>query len=140
MGCVLRASGKDFNVDAFLRGSQLEPLTVWHVGEPRAPVSNPIGRQHQDSGMNVSVSLLNFSDLPGQIRDARSFLQDNRSEILRLKEFPGVESIQLDFPIEDRDVALQSDVFKHELIALLGDLGIDLVVSRYPAPTSGLSS
>jgi hypothetical protein len=140
MGCVLRVWGKNFDVHAFLRGSSLEPLTVWHIGEPQAPMSNPKGRQHQDSGMNVSVSVREFSELAGQVNDAISFLQAHHDELLRLRDFPCKEGTSLDFPVEDRDVACQMDTFPSELLALMGGLKITLVISRYPNSTKHLSS
>jgi hypothetical protein len=83
--------------------------------------------------MNVSVSTREFSDLRGQIEDAVGFLSDNKEEMRRLRDFPGLEGMDLDFPVEDRDSVRQSDAFPPQLLSLLGDLRIGLVVSRYPA-------
>ena len=90
--------------------------------------------------MNVSVSTREFSDLSGQIEDAIQFLSENSQELRRLRDFSGVEEIQLDFPIEDRDVVFQRDTFPNKLLVLMGDLGVGLAVSRYPAPDSGPDS
>lgn len=134
MGCVLRVWGKAFDVDAFLKESSFRPLTIWHIGESQLPASNPAGRRQQHSGMHISVSEREFSDLSGQIRDAVSFLQTYHGELLRLKDFPGNEGAALDFPVEDRDVAVQCDSFPPELLVLLGNLRIMLAISRYPTP------
>jgi hypothetical protein len=107
MSCVLRAHGLTFDVDAFLKESSLTPLTVFHQGEPRAPGSNPGGRLIQHSGMNVAVSTGEFSELRRQIEDAILFLETHREEMRRLREFPGGPEVELDFPIEERDVAVQ---------------------------------
>jgi hypothetical protein len=117
-----------------MRDSTLEPLVVYHRGEPRAPASNPIGPMHRNSGLNVSVSKHEFSDLVGQIEDAIKFLICNAQEMRRLRDFPGLEGMELDFPVEDRDVAVQRDRFPPELMALLGELRIGLAVSHYPPP------
>ncbi len=130
MGCVLRVWGKSFDVDAFLKASSFKPLTIWHTGESQLPASNPAGRRQQHSGMHISVSEREFSDLSGQIKDAISFLQTYHGELLRLK----------DFPVEDRDAAVQCDSFPPELLVLLGNLRIMLAISRYPIPTNHLSS
>jgi hypothetical protein len=136
MGCVLRVWGKNFDVDAFLKVSSFEPLTVWHTGESRPSPSNLAGRRHQHSGMHISVSVREFSDLTGQIEDAVSFLETYGEELLRLRGFPGNEGTVLDFPVEDRDVAVQTDTFPPELLVLLGNLSIMLAISRYPIPTN----
>jgi len=136
MGSVLRAWGKNFDVDAFLKGSPFEPLTVWHTGESQSSASNLAGRRQQHSGMHISVSVREFSDLTGQIEDAVSFLQTYGGELLRLRDFPGTEGAVLDFPVDDRDVACQTDTFPSELLMLLGNLRIMLAISRYPIPTN----
>lgn len=68
MSCVLRVAGRHFDVDSFLKGSTLRPLIVCHRGERQFP--NPKIQLSEKSGMNVSVSEREFSDLPGQIEDA----------------------------------------------------------------------
>jgi len=133
MSCVLRASGTNFDVDEFLKTSSLDALTVFHRGEAQRRGS--VATQHRTSqaGMSVHVSQREFSDLRGQIEDAVKFLEDNDQELKRLRDFPGLERMDLDFPVEDRDVVFQSDAFPPRLLSLLGALRIGLVVSRHPA-------
>lgn len=132
MSCVLRASGTNFDVDEFLKTSSLDALTAFHRGELQFP-SSSVMRKSESSGMNVSVSTREFSDLRGQIKDGIEFLSKNDRELRRLRDFPGLERMDLDFPVEDRDVVYQRDAFPHKLLSLLGGLRIGLVVSRYPA-------
>jgi hypothetical protein len=130
MSCVLRVNGKNFDVDSFLRSSTLTPLVIYRRGEPRFPGAST--RLEESSGMNVSVSVREFSDLSGQIEDGIRFLAENAEELRRLRNYSGVESIEIDFPAEDRDVAVRSYSFPSELISLLGQLQIGLSVSAYP--------
>jgi hypothetical protein len=132
MSCVLRASGSNFDVDEFLKTSSLDALTAFHRGGVQFTASS-VTRKSQHSGMNVSVSLREFSELRGQIEDAVAFLAGNDRELKRLRNFPGVERMDLDFPIEDRDMVFQRDAFPAYLLSLLGELGIGLIISRYPA-------
>lgn len=134
MSCVLRTSGEEFDVDVFLNSSPLNALIVVHRGDEQLPEAGSAGRRHECSGMKISVSTREFCDLTGQIEDAIRFLLDNAQELRRLHDFPGVETVEFDFPIEDREVIFQSDAFPPQLLALMGELGIGLVVSRYPAP------
>jgi hypothetical protein len=128
MSCVLRASGTDFHPEAFLVTSELraEANPIYRRGDPR-----PGGETWQSSGFHVGVSKAEFNDLPGQIRDAVRFLSRHEEELRRLNRFEGVESICLDFAIERRDVAVQSDVFEAELLWRAGALDIDIVVSQF---------
>jgi hypothetical protein len=132
MSCVLRATGTNFDVDEFLKTSSLDALAAFHRGEVQSP-SSSVTRKSDCSGMNVSVSTRDVSDLRGQIEDAIEFLSKNDRELKRLRDFPGLQRMDLDFPIEDRDVVYQRDAFPHKLLSLLGELGIGLIVSRYPA-------
>ncbi len=128
MSCVLRASGTDFDPEAFLAESELSvgANPVYRRGEPR-----PGDGEWQSSGFQVSVSEAELSDLPGQIRDAVRFLSRHEEELQRLGRFEGVESVCIDFALERTDVAVQSDVFDAELLWRAGALDIDLVVSHY---------
>jgi hypothetical protein len=132
MSCVLRAYGAEFDVDAFLRSSGLSPLIVYRRGEPRSSTGRP-QRVEERSGINLSASAREFSDLRGQIEDAVQFLTDNGSEIRRLRRFPGVEGLVLDFPVEDRNAFVVTNEFPAKLLLLLGNLDIDLALSTYPA-------
>lgn len=137
MSCVLRASGACFDVDEFLKTSTLDVLTAFHRGGAQFPASS-ITRKSEFSGMSVSLSTREFSDLTGQIEDAIRFLSENERELIRLRDFPGIERMELDFPIEEREVVYQRDAFPYQLLSRLGDLRIALVVSRAPAaPVAG---
>jgi hypothetical protein len=133
MSCLLTASGQHFDVDEFLKVSSLDALAVFHRGEGRASGSVITQRRSEHSGVSVRVSLREFSDLVHQIEDAVEFLESNDKELKRLRDSPGVERIDLDFSLEDRDLVFQSDAFPPRLLSLLGSLRIGLVVSRHPA-------
>lgn len=133
MSCVLRASGTYFDVDEFLKTSTLDVLTAFRRGAGQFPNSS-VTRKSEYSGMSVSVSTREISDLSGQIEDAIAFLSENDQELRRLLEFPGLERMDLDFPVEDRDIVYQRDTFPHQLLQLLGSLRIGLVISRHPVP------
>ena len=132
MSCLLRASGANFDVDEFLKVSSLDALTAFHRGAVQFPTSS-VTRKSDYCGMNVSVSTREFSDLSGQVEDAVGFLKENDRELRRLRNFPGLERMDLEFPVEDRDLVFQRDAFPHQLLSLLGGLGIGLIVSRHPA-------
>ena len=126
VSCVLRASGTEFDPEAFLVDSELTANPVYRRGEPK-----PGEGTWQSSGFQVGVSQAELSDLPGQIRDAVRFLSLHEEELQRLGRFEGVESVCIDFAIDRRDVAVQTDVFDAELLWRAGALDIDLVVSHY---------
>jgi hypothetical protein len=130
--CVLRAAGKHFDVDTFLRKSKLQPCLVYHRGEPKSH-ANPKKYKWTVSGINVPVSNASFKNFRRQVRDAIQFLIINKAEIRKLFKFDGVEGVELDFPTShDSDKFLQEYFFPTELIALASQLGLELRISEYP--------
>jgi hypothetical protein len=129
LSCVLRAIGRDFDVDEFLKDSPLPHDAAFHRGEPRVP--GEAGAKRAASGFNAPVSAADLHDLDVQILDAAHFLREHEDELRRLGRFPGVEEVCLDFGIAWRDVASQSDVFPADLLWQAGALDIDLVVTHY---------
>ncbi|HEY6466033.1 MAG TPA: hypothetical protein VIY69_08585 [Candidatus Acidoferrales bacterium] len=140
MSCVLRVRGADFAVDTFLTNSSLKPVAVFRRGQPQSPAANPTGRKLDASGFHTVVSEADFSKLQTQIADAVRFLEESHTELSRLRVFRGIDVISLDFGIEERDVAAQSERFPPKLLSLLGDLGIWLEFTLYPGPTEASDS
>lgn len=130
--CVLRARGASFAVDEFLAASTLKAITVFHRGQPQwseAPPGSPIP---YESGFHAMVSEAEFSELLIQIEDAIQFLEQNQIELARLLAFPDVQRVSLDFGIEERDMAAQSERFPPKLLNTLGRLGIWLEFTLFP--------
>jgi hypothetical protein len=141
--CVLRAAGTDFEVDAFLAASSLKAISVRRKGELRL-ATKPDGSRNDRSGFTADVSLKEWKDLPGQIEDAKAFLAEHGAELLRLRSFPGVEGLELDFPMHLRvganHIVVQSDRLPADLLLAAGRMGVDIVITIYPPPSEGESS
>ncbi len=133
-GCVLRAygpeSGDDFDVDSFLSSSSFSPCSVSHRGEPRHPETSKVIRA---SGFNLTVSNADGDQVPIQIEDAHRFLVANCDEIARLRAFPNVETVYLDFgwDFPCQRVWGQFNRFSLELLHQCSTLGVEIVVSVY---------
>jgi len=131
MSCILRAAGKKFNVEDFLKISKLKPCAVYRKGEPRFK-TKPKSHIATCSGVNIKVSNADFSNLKKQIKDTVKYLEKNKNEVKKLAKFPGLDSEpNLDFGIALRDVPAQSDYFPPELLLLAGKLGIGIEFSLY---------
>jgi hypothetical protein len=133
--CVLRASGTEFDVDAFLATSSVSAISIRRKGELRF-ATTPDGPRHDRSGFTADVSMKEWDDLPGQIEDAKAFLAEHEVELRRLRAFPGVGGMELDFPmnlrIGTKDVAVQGDRLPADLLFAAGRAGIDIVITIYP--------
>ena len=132
MAAVLRASGPDFDVDAFVADCDWDIAKVFHRGEALLPGTKPDGRKREESGLNIVVSEAGFHEFAEQLEDAVEFLTESAPEVRRLVTFPGVSGVVLDFGVAWRDVVAQSDQFPAGLVRLAGALGIALELSHYP--------
>ena len=128
---TLRASGANFDVDAFLREGNVMPAVIFRRGEPRFPTSKPDGPVRDSSGMNLGVSDAEFGNLEQQTRDTLRFLANNFAMLERLVNYPGVVRVEVDFAVCGGDGFVESYRFSPELLEQIGRLGITLCVSRY---------
>ena len=131
MSAVLRAYGTNFDVDAFLSVCTLRVCAVKRRGEPVYSASQPKGRRQERSGLHVRINDAGFEELARQTAEATLFLQANREELRRLRAFPGVEDVTLDFGISRREVASQCDYLPPELVSIAGSLGLGIELSQY---------
>ena len=122
--CVLRATGDNCQPSDFLRDSTFEPCNVFRKDERKSASS-----VWDTSGITVDVS--SEDEFSAQVRDAIVFLETNRIELLRLKQFAGLEEISLDFGVNRKDKFLQSYLFPLELIHLASEFALELELSIY---------
>lgn len=132
MSAILRASGKEFDVDAFIEDSSLLIDRVYRVGEPVFPASNPEGRKSVQSGLSVVASKVNFEDYKLQMKESFLFMRDHADELRRLVAFKGLHSVCIDFGANIYPPGWCSFYFPHQLMKMAGNLGIDLELSVYP--------
>ena len=128
-GCVLRVSGENFDVDAFLNGTNLKPYQVYRAGDEVTPGSKTLGR-FDDNGFKVDVS--DADDLPAQIEDALAFLRAHQSDLRKLAEYNA--DAQLDFGISRKnpeEFPAQYDSLPVELLRLSGNSEISICLSHY---------
>lgn len=132
MSCYLRASGVDFAVDDFVKESGLFPCDcrIFRKGEPMFPKTQPHDHMEEDSGVNIKVSAAQRNDLETQIAEAITYLQKNGDEIIKLRQFSGVENIGLDFGVEIPS-QLGTNYFLPELLSLVGRIGIGIELTYY---------
>ena len=129
MSAVIKARGEHFDVDAFLNGCTLPVCSVYRRGQPIFRRAGPV---HMSSGVHVVASDADFDQFARQEAEATGFLRNHFEQLRRLRTFPGVESVTLDFGIERRNVYLQCDSLSPELIAAAGSLGFGITLSTYP--------
>jgi hypothetical protein len=124
-GCVLRASGEQFQPETFLSESTLVPCNVFRKGEHKSE-----SRLWDTSGVTVVVSEA-AEGFPQQVSDAIEFLKSNRTELLRLKESHGIENMSLDFGVSRENGFVQSHLFPPDLVRMSAEFGMALEVSIY---------
>lgn len=132
MSCILRAGGKDFDVDALLSQISITPDSFWRRGEKHYPKSATNQKTNEHSGVRFLASGADFSEFRKQIEEATAFLLENQNDIRVLMAFPGVEGAVLDFGAEIHPPGWASFTFPPELSGVAGNLGLSLCLSVYP--------
>ena len=125
-GCVLRASGDEFEPQDFLASSSFKVCNVFRKGDSRGKASI-----WNTSGFTVEVSAASGSELAKQIQDALEFLRINRDEVVRLTDCARLEDIRLDFGVSRKNGFLQCNYLPPELLKLAGALKIGIEISIY---------
>ena len=130
MGVYFRAIGDEFDVDAFLAGSVLDPDQVFHRGKPSPIIRS---RPCEATGFTIHISR-EFGRLEDHIENVLSFLREYELELGRLSRYEGVTELSLDFGYERcPEAVIQCDYLPAELVALAGSLGVGIELSLYPA-------
>ena len=131
MACLLRVRGILFDPGAFLKGAAVSPATIWQRGQPRLSTRED-RKVHGDAGFTLEISNADGYALSTQVQDATAFLERNSQELNRLKEFPGLEDIVIDFCVfRKRGIVAATYSLGSELITVAGKLGIQIDVSEY---------
>ena len=137
MGAYFRAIGDEFDVDAFLAGSVLDPDQVFHRGEPGSIIRS---KPCEATGFAIQISR-GFGRLQDHIEEVLSFLREHELELGRLSRYEGVTELSLDFGYERcPEAVIQCDYLPAELVALAGSLGVGIELSLYPASDRTVSS
>jgi hypothetical protein len=137
MTAMIRASGTDFDPDQFCFQSRLDPCELYHRGDLDFPESQPDGRRCEHSGINIVASDAEFDEFDRQVDEAAAFLKGHHDELSRLRDFPGIEGITIDFGVEHKDVYVECYRLSPELIRLAGELGMSIEISLYPVSDDG---
>jgi hypothetical protein len=129
-GCVLNATGAQFDVDGFMKDSTWgEYASVFHRGEATGLRTRPI---QERSGLGVRISDSGEDELEPQIRDAMEFLEQERAEIQRLAAFPGLESLEFRIGLFWwRNTLCQSHTLPPDFLRRAGTLGVAVTLCVY---------
>ena len=131
-GCVLNATGADFDVNAFMKDStwrQLQLASVFHRGEATGLQTRPI---QERSGLGVRISDSDEDGLEPQIREAMEFLEQEHAEIQRLAAFPGLEALELRIGLFWwRNTLCRFHTLPPDFLRRAGELGVAVTLCVY---------
>ncbi len=133
MACILRFNGKSLHPSPVAKILTAPIDTSYARGDQRA---NLPGRHWEVGGVTVLVSKCSDQDLPGQTRDAESFLGSHFEEILEVVKLSDVEQACLDFAVGVRvgrdHVGFQCERLPSTLLLLAGQLSLAIELSLFP--------
>lgn len=134
MSAILRVAGKSFDVDDYVKNCPFKIVMIYRRGEKKTPKSS---RTNERSGLNIEVSSIDFDNYEGQLEESLSFMQKNEVELTRLRDFPGVDTICIDYGADIHPPGWCSFYFPHALLLKAGEMKIDLELSIYPTDPEG---
>lgn len=131
MSCILRISGRDFDVDEFLKTTGFTPVRVFRKGDPTCSTESGV---QEESGCNIKISSADFDEFERQKEDALKCLTDQFEQVELFRKYQG-ESADIDFGIRTRfieeEVYVHTDFLLPELLLVTGKLGIGIALSYY---------
>ncbi len=134
MSCVLRIKGKEFDVEHFLRLSNLKPYDK-HIKGEKKEFNKKENNLHKTSGCSFDLSEASFDRFDLQKKDVILFLTKHFDKLKDLYSFGLTkdESPIIDFAIVNRmdDVFIQCDYLEPELLKLVGELAFGIEISQY---------
>jgi len=130
--CVFVASGLNFDVDQYLKGSPFKPMTVFRKGDV-PPKNNPERKPRPDSGFVVLISQSAELGLRQQLGEALAFLDQHKLELRNIRKV-GVDNMLLDMSLQAGDKMQQAEYLPPELIMELARFGMGLIFSVVQLP------
>ncbi|MBA6316962.1 hypothetical protein [Cellulophaga baltica] len=135
MSCILIVEGSEFDVNRFLKETELNPYEKHLKGEKRPfkKLNKPMN--YETSGCRFDLSKADFNDFETQRNDVINFLNHNYQKLERLTEF-GLDKKEIaviGFGIENQmtDFWCQTEYLQPELLKLTGNLNIGIEITLY---------
>ncbi|MGN6181112.1 MAG: hypothetical protein ACTHNW_18160 [Mucilaginibacter sp.] len=128
---MLRISGENFDVDAFVEKTTMPGFRKYYKGEPKVKSSK---RRNEHSGGSIATSEADFDDFKGQIADTIQFLTEYKNNLMIIASTPDIDYAVIDFGINsaiNEHKLMQTFYFTKALIKLCAELNIEIVLSIY---------
>jgi hypothetical protein len=123
----------DIDPDLITREIGLEPRRTWTRGHPRqTPTGQPLEENYRDSYWYYAYDAPDDTHCADFIRSSVTALQKHRDFFHRLRS----EGADLEFFVGLFSSRNFGETFEHDLLAVLGDLKIDLGFDIYPDDTT----
>ncbi|HWF65069.1 MAG TPA: hypothetical protein VN685_10695 [Rhizomicrobium sp.] len=132
--CIFRVGGIAFNVDAIPKDVALLPYRIERLGVGRAK-TNALHYEIADKEPITSSEL---------VTALRTFLTENRKDILAIRQMSGIEGLVLDVGMSvEPEKVMRSLHFDQSLLKIIAEFGISLELSVYGgggAPNTDISN
>jgi hypothetical protein len=131
MPCILKITGENFDVDNFVKKSNITPYKLFHKGDPKL-ATKPNSNKMEQSGCAIEISNVDFESFSEQLDDASTYLNKNREKLQWINKTPEIQYAVLDFGLNcDSDKFVQSHYLPNEFLKLVSRLSIGIEISVY---------
>ena len=126
--CIFTACGLSFDVDEFLKTSNLKPGLIYHKGEAVTLERQP----RPDAGFVLAICQDDGDGLQFQFKESLRFLSVNEGELKRIRQF-GAEDLRLAFSYPVVDMLQHSEFLPPKLVSLIGHLQMGIELTCFKA-------
>ena len=130
--CVFVASGLNFDVDAYLKGSPFKPTAVFRKGQVPSR-GNPERIPRPDSGFAAVIGMDDQPGIGALVPEVFRFLLANDGEFEAMKK-AGVDNHLLDFPVFQQTPTPLTDYLPPEFLIAMASFGLGMMISVIALP------
>lgn len=125
ISCILHAYGTGFEPDLFLKDARFTPDRVIYKDKLKALDEH---NAEITDAMHLLIAISHADALSVQVEDTVKFLEFYQDMVKKLRHYPNVEEVCLNFTARREDILLQDSLFSAELYDLTLGNGICLNV------------
>ena len=131
MPCILRITGENFDVDNFIKKSNVATYKVYYKGDAMY-ATKPEGKKNERSGCSIEIGKVDFENLDQQRDDVIVYLNQNKEKLEWINKTPEIQYAVLDFGLNyDSDKFVQSHYLPNKFLRLVSELDIGIEISMY---------
>ena len=128
IGTTLRVGGTSLDISALLSQIRIKPCAVFRKGHPVNSICSHLAKRN---GANFAIRNASGRDLPKHISETIDFLKAHQEDLLAIRQFPGIDSLNIDFSTPSENELIRNLYLPADLVTLAAKFGCSINISMY---------